>query len=383
VGEILAAIPLARQLRQRLPQAGLIVSTGTETGQSLARQHFSPLGAWVCYFPLDVPWAVHRLLNYVKPDAFVSLESEIWPNFLTAAHRRGVRLALVNARLSDRSFIRFLKFRRHLIDIINQYDVIAAGSSGDLARFQALGVAGDKLHLGGNLKFDRLFQEKDWQKLANFRAMLFGDASDAAAPPVLLAASTHPGEDEAVLAAFRQLQAPYPALLLILAPRHPSRIGAVQRLLSSQGLSHHLFSRLKAGQETRRRPVALIDTIGDLFTLYGLADAAFVGGSLIPHGGQNILEPAAWGLSPLYGPHIDNFRWAKAVLDEAGAGRQVQDAASLAAAVKEMLDQPEARQAEGQRALAALQPHQGAARRQADLIVRMLGEKIEARAGGF
>jgi 3-deoxy-D-manno-octulosonic-acid transferase len=200
---------------------------------------------------------------------------------------------------------------------------------------------------------------------------------------VLLAASTHPGEDEAVLAAFRQLQAPYPALLLILAPRHPSRIGAVQRLLSSQGLSHHLFSRLKAGQETRRRPVALIDTIGDLFTLYGLADAAFVGGSLIPHGGQNILEPAAWGLSPLYGPHIDNFRWAKAVLDEAGAGRQVQDAASLAAAVQELLDHPEARRAAGQRALAALQPHQGAARRQADLIVRMLGEKIEARAGGF
>jgi 3-deoxy-D-manno-octulosonic-acid transferase len=138
VGEIQAAVPLVRELRTLMPEAGFIISTGTETGQMLARKHFAPLGAVVCYFPLDIPWTVRRYLDHLRPQVFIGLESEIWPNFLSLAHQYGVRLALLNARLSDQSLRRFIKYRRYLIDIINLYDIIAAGSDPDFHRFQRL-----------------------------------------------------------------------------------------------------------------------------------------------------------------------------------------------------------------------------------------------------
>ena len=170
------------------------------------------------------------------------------------------------------------------------------------------------------------------------------------------------------MAAYEQLRGPYPALLLVLAPRHPERAAALGELLTGRGLPFHLWSRLKAGSESRHHPVVLVDTIGDLFDLYGAADLAFVGGSLIPHGGQNILEAAAWGRVPLYGPHLSNFRWAENILQEAGSGVTVTNVSSLAAAADDLLQDPERRRELGARAQAALAPHQGAARRQAELI---------------
>ena len=229
-----------------------------------------------------------------------------------------------------------------------------------------------KLHLTGNLKIDRLLQDRDEARAREFQRLLqSAEAASSAAVPVLLAASTHPGEEEVVLAAYEQIRAPYPALLLVLAPRHPERASALGELLTSRGLPFHLWSALKAGQESRRHSVVLVDTIGDLFSLYGAADLAFVGGSLIPHGGQNLLEPAAWGLSPLYGPHLENFRWAQAILEGAGVGITVTDASSLSAAAGRLLKDPELRRDLGSRAQAALTPHQGAARRQAELIAEL------------
>ncbi len=370
VGETLAALPLVQELKALLPRAAFIISTGTETGQALARRQFQPLGALVCYFPLDLPWAVNRYLDRLRPQVFITLESEIWPNFLALAHGRGVRLALVNARLSAKSFRRFLKFKRYIIDIIDYFEIVAAGSPLDFTRFASLGLSPPRLNLTGNLKVDRLFKPRQdgSQPPEKFAAYLKGGGA-----PVFLAASTHPGEEEVIMAAYHKLLSPYPALLLVLAPRHPERAADLGRLLDQRGLPHQFWSRIKSGQEPRRQPVVLIDTIGDLFALYGLADAAFVGGSLIPHGGQNILEPAAWGLAPLYGPHLTNFRWAQSLLEEAGAGLTVRDAPSLAAAVQNLLDHPETRRSLGDQARAALTPHQGAARRTAELIVRLVG----------
>jgi len=368
VGEIQAAVPLVRELKALLPDAAFIITTGTETGQQVARKHFAPLGALVAYFPLDIPWAVRRYVSCLRPQVFIGLESEIWPNFLSQAHQAGVRLALVNARLSDQSLRKFLKYRRYIIDIFNLFDVIAAGSPPDYARWQQLGVMPSRLHLTGNLKFDRLLQGKDEPRLQEFRGLLAREASG----PVFLAASTHPGEEDAVLDAYQELLGPYPALELILAPRHPERAPDLARMLAGRGLAFHLWTSLKAGREARRHPVVIIDTIGDLFTLYGAADVAFIGGSLVPHGGQNLLEAAAWGLAPLYGPHLGNFLWAQAILEEVEAGIMVQDAASLAAAVRRLLDHPETRADLGRRAQAALIPHQGAARRQAELIAALV-----------
>ncbi len=376
VGEILAALPLARELKNLLPQAGLIVSSGTETGQAVARVQFEALGALVCYFPLDIPWAVRRYLERLQPQIAVTLESEIWPNFLELAHQRAVLLALANARVSDISFRRYLKYSWYVDNIINNYDIITAGTSQDYQRLKVMGVDSGKLHFSGNLKYDRLLQGRDEARAREFQGLLHGAApASVEAEPVWLAASTHPGEEEVVLEAYQELRGPYPALLLVLAPRHPERAAALGALLARRQLSYHLWSRLKMGLETRRHPVVLVDTIGDLYSLYGAADLAFVGGSLVPHGGQNILEAAAWGLAPIYGPNLQNFRWAEKIMQAAGAGITVTDAASLASAGRTFLEDPGKRRDLGARARASLTPHQGAARRQAELIADLWRRK--------
>ena len=379
VGEIQAAIPLVRELRNLLPQAAFIISTGTETGQVLARKHFSPQGALVCYFPLDIPWAVRRYLDHLRPQVFIGLESEIWPNFLSQAHQRGVRLALVNARLSDPSLRRFIKFYRYLSGIFNLYDVVGAGSPPDFHRFQRLGISPSRLHLTGNLKYDRLLKARDQLRLQEFLGFLHGSgpAPSETPGPIWLAASTHPGEEELLADAYQELLGPYPALTLVLAPRHPQRAPELARLLARRGLASQLWTALKAGRETRTPSVVIIDTIGDLFTLYGAVDVTFVGGSLVPHGGQNILEPAAWGRVPIYGPYMGNFLWARDILEEAGAGIMVSDAAALVRAVKHLLDHPQEREELGRRAQAALTPHQGASRRQAQLIAGLVRESAD------
>jgi 3-deoxy-D-manno-octulosonic-acid transferase len=388
VGEILAAVPLIAELQALRPQSAFVVSTGTETGQAVARQHFLPLGAQVCYFPLDLPWAVHQALDILKPDVFVDLESEVWPTFLTTARRRGVSLALMNARLSDRTFGRYTRYKRYLFDFINLFEVIAAGSREDLRRLASLGLPASKLCFTGNLKVDALWARRQPSEPSSPPAL--PDPDSPARPgltleydflrerlflqgePVLLAASTHPGEEEVVLAAYNKLRVPYPSLLLILAPRHPERTAALAELLARHGLGFQRWQSLKSGDEVRQEPVVLVDTVGDLFGLYAAADVAFVGGSLVPHGGQNILEPAIWGLTPIYGPHLENFRWAEEILREAGVGNVVRDAPSLAAAVQHLLDNPEERRRLGSAALAALTSHRGAARRQAELVVRLV-----------
>jgi 3-deoxy-D-manno-octulosonic-acid transferase len=386
VGEVLAAVPLVTELKVLLPRGSFIISTGTETGQAVAQQNFLPLGAQVCYFPLDLPWAVSRALSVLQPDVFVALESEVWPNFLTTAKRRGVSLALMNARLSDRSFRRYTRYKNYLFDFINLFDVIAAGSREDYRRLASLGFSPRKLSFSGNLKVDAMLARRRPETCAALpplhpagSASLVGSQEHNSlkeilslrGEPVLLAASTHPGEEEAVLAAFEALRRPYPALLLILAPRHPERAAAVGKLLRRNGLGFQSWQSLKSGAEVRRQPVVLVDTVGDLFGLYAAADVAFVGGSLVPHGGQNILEPVVWGLAPLYGPHFENFRWAEEILREAGVGTVVRDASSLAAAARSLLENPAERRRLGQTALAALSSQGGAASRQAELVANL------------
>lgn len=366
VGEISAAEPLVRELQGHFVPAQLYLSTGTETGQAVARRLYPP-PLTVFYYPLDLPWAVARYLAHLRPTLYIALETEIWPNFLCAAHRAGVKLALVNARLSDRSFRRYLKFRPLIIDIINYFDLIAASSDEDARRFRVLGVMPEKIVVTGSTKFDRMATAAASTEISGLQQRLRCQGE-----PLFLAASTHAGEEEAVIRAYQALRVPYPSLVLILVPRHPERAPAVGQLLSQAGLPFHFWQPVKYGQEPRQRPVVLVDTVGDLFTLYALADLVFVGGTLVPHGGQNILEPAAWGKIPLYGPHLENFRPAKVLLEEVNAGQLVTDADSLIETGRHLLAHPEERSARGRRGRAALQRHQGAARRQAQLLRKLL-----------
>lgn len=386
VGEIASAPPLVAELRRRLPKLSLTVSTGTATGQEVARRLFGPQGATVCYFPLDLPWAVSRALRVLKPEVFLALESELWPGFLLLAKERGVRLALLNARLSERSFRRYLRVPALAAAFLSLFDVVAAGSAEDAARLEQLGAPRERLHLTGNLKVDRLLRAwQDRQGIPPLPSPSQAQAKSGAptgpawlaalrleGAPVFLAASTHPGEEEVVLEAYGRLRAPSPALLLILAPRHPERAAAVEALARTRGWECARLSRLKAGEVRRGEPVILVDTIGDLLDLYAVATVAFVGGSLVPHGGQNLLEAAVWGLAPISGPHLDNFRWAEEMLRAADALTMVQDADSLAAAVQARLADPQAARQAGDRARRALAAHQGAAVRQAELVVSLL-----------
>ncbi len=217
VGEITGVEPLVRELRQCLPQGRLFLSTGTETGQAVARRLYAPSNT-VFYYPLDLPWAVRRYLEHIQPSLYVALETEIWPNFLLAARDRGIKLALVNGRLSDKSLRRYLKFNSYIKYIINLFDLIAAGSQEDARRFLALGVAPEKVVCTGNTKFERRPNPAAQAQADGFREKL-GLEGDR----VFLAASTHPGEEEVVIQAYMSLRRPYPALQLLLAPRHPER----------------------------------------------------------------------------------------------------------------------------------------------------------------
>jgi len=370
VGEIAGAEPLVRELERCLPQGQLFLSTGTETGQAVARRLYTPANT-VLYYPLDLPWAVRRYLDHLQPSLYVALETEIWPNFLLAAKERGVKLALVNGRLSENSLKGYLRFNSYIQYIINLFDIIGAGSPEDAQRFLALGAAPAKVVVTGNTKFERRPNPAAQAQADAFREQLRCNNQ-----PVFLAASTHPGEEEVVMAAYQELRRPSPALQLWVAPRHPERAASVGQLLTQAGLSWQSWQKIQAGQEERREAVLIIDTVGDLFALYSLAALIFVGGSLIPHGGQNILEPAAWGKVPLYGPHLNNFRAARQLLEDVAAGIQITDAASLTQAGQYWLEHPEEMQRRGQQGREALQTHQGAAKRQAEVLLGLLRGKI-------
>ncbi|OPX20108.1 MAG: hypothetical protein BZ151_05790 [Desulfobacca sp. 4484_104] len=366
VGEISAAAPLVEELQKQFPAAPIFLSTGTETGQAMARKLYPP-PLTVIYFPLDWPWAVRRYLEHIRPDMFIALETELWPNFLHAAHSFGVKLALVNARLSDKSFRRYLKFCFFFSDIINYFALIAASTAEDARRFQALGARPEKVVVTGSTKWDRLVAPQHSEKIPKLRRRL-GSQDNL----IFLAASTHPGEELVIIKAFQALRVPYPNLLLILTPRHPERAPAVGQLLAQAGLSYHFWSQIKTGKEGRQHPVLVVDTIGELFSLYALADLVFVGGSLVPHGGQNILEAAAWGKVPLYGPHLENFRSAQALLENVGAGQTISGVEDLIRTGEHFLGHPQEYLARGQQGQAALQNLQGATQRQVQLLNKLL-----------
>jgi 3-deoxy-D-manno-octulosonic-acid transferase len=368
VGEIAGVEPLVRELERLLPQGRLFLSTGTETGQAVARRLYAPANN-VFYYPLDLPWAVRRYLDHIQPSLYVALETEIWPNFLLAARSRGIKLALVNGRLSEKSLRGYLKLNSYIEYIINLFDLIAAGSQEDARRFLALGASPQKVFCTGNTKFERRPNLAAQSQAEGFREKLRLPGG-----PVFLAASTHPGEEEVVIAAYKALCGPYPALQLLLAPRHPERAAAVSQLLRQAGLSYQYWHKIKNGAEERQASVVIIDTVGDLFALYSLTDLIFVGGSLIPHGGQNILEPASWAKVPLYGPHLNNFRFAQQMLEGVDAGIKIADADSLVQTGRYCLEHPEEMKLRGLRGQKALETHQGAARRQAELLLGLLSE---------
>src|SRR6185437_12759162 len=299
VGEVLAVSELVRQLRSEYSEHSVVVSTTTDTGQKLATARFGAES--VFYFPFDLALCVKPYFDALQPELVVVAETEFWPNFLRTANQRGIRVAVVNSRISDRSLPGYRRWKPLLTSVLRNIHVFLAQTSEDARRLVEIGADENRVHVGGNLKFD-IFPPPAPAIVAQLRSAL----AASAAGPVLVCGSTVDGEEALLLDAFVAVLARNPAAVMLLAPRHPERFQQVADQLKQSGLK--FFKRSNWNGESLAGGVLLIDSIGELASLYALADVAFVGGSLVPRGGHSILEPAQYGVAILVGPHTENFR---------------------------------------------------------------------------
>ncbi|MDN5850261.1 MAG: lipid IV(A) 3-deoxy-D-manno-octulosonic acid transferase [Nitrococcus sp.] len=365
VGETLAAIPLIKRLLEGHPGIPIVITTTTPTGSERVR---ALLGEHVrhCYAPYDLPDVVARFIRRIEPRLVIIMETEIWPNLLAAARRRGIPVVLANARLSARSAARYRRVACLLRPALHTYHTIAAQSEADARRFRALGAPVERVQTSGNVKFDL---EIGAGCIAAGRALR---ARLGPQRPVWIAASTHQGEESLVLEAHRGVRARAPQALLILAPRHPERFDAVAALCRQRGMKTACRS---AGDTVRSTTeVYLADTMGELRQLYAAADVAFVGGSLVPVGGHNVLEAAALGIPVLVGPHVFNCAEIIACMEIAEGLLRIANTASLAQAVADMLVNERHRRALGARAQQQVMANKGAAQRLYEIIQVLLTE---------
>ena len=372
VGEVTAAAPIVATLREKLPRACIILSTGTETGQAMARQLIPQATAFM-YFPLDIPIVVKNVIDRIAPDIVVLTETELWPNFLRHCMKRNIPAIMVNGRISPRSFGRYSRTSFFWADVLSFVLKIGVISEVDAQRIRAIGAAPENVRVMGNAKYDILASRVSGE-IWSAKAAQMRMTPDSR---VFVAGSTHEGEESVVLKVYRALLGEWPDMKLIIVPRHPERGKDVQALVTGEGLSCVLMSEIRAG----RRPegeVVVVDAIGELFSLYSLASVVYCGGSLVPKGGQNILEPAAWGKVVFYGPSMEDFIDERTLLEEVGAGIPVRNAEELLEGVKKMLSDPEElrrRGAEGQRRVLS---SRGAAERYAGMILKALGTGRQA-----
>jgi 3-deoxy-D-manno-octulosonic-acid transferase len=337
LGEMSAAAPLARALRLRFPDMALVVTTATPAGRARAAALFEG-DADIRFLPYDTPGAVRRFLKRARPRAAIIMETELWPNLLRECERGGIPVLLASARLSARSVTRYRRFGSLFAGVFSKNLLVAAQSAEDAERFKSIGAAGEQTRVVGNVKFD---VGVDAAVVEAGRALR---AAYAGTRPVWIAGSTHAGEEEQLLDAHASLLESLPNAVLLLVPRHKDRFAAVAELLARRGVKFARRSRMANGEEAARlpsdTPVQLVDTLGELTTLYASADAAFVGGSLVPIGGHNLLEPAALGLPVLTGPSHFNGKEVAQLLLARGAALEVKSAQDLAATLQRLLAQP-------------------------------------------
>ena len=349
VGEIKAVERLLERLRQQFPDNPLVVSTVTPAGQALARERRDIIHS-TFYFPIDLPWCVRRALDRIAPEIVIIAETEIWPNFLRECRIRGIRVMMINGRISDRSFNRYRLIRHWLERVFKDYTVIGMQSETDRQRIEAIGADPQRVTVLGNLKYDAVAAGKPLEaRLGTFLAGW---------QPVWIAASTMAGEEEFVLDAFAELREGHPDLKLIVAPRHADRFDAVAQMLESARLPWKRRTELRDTQ--RSSTVLLLDTIGELAALFHYASVVFVGGSLVATGGHNILEPARHRKPIVFGPHMENFRDMARLFLEAKAAIQIGNERQLAPAIEQILVHPELASELGNNAYAILLENTGA-----------------------
>lgn len=364
VGEVQAALPLVEALRVRYPDYPLMVTSFTPTGREHAERNV-PNGVECRLLPLDFPGAVGRFIAKLKPRVAIVVETELWPNLFAECAVTRVPLLLVSARISDKAMRAYARWPRLVGRTLRIPDVITVQTDADADRMLALGADPTRVTVGGNLKFDFELPAGVLERSARLREQL------ADGRFVWIAASTHDGEEGPALAAHRAVLARHPDALLVLAPRHPGRADAIAAQVVQLGftLARRSAQTASGGDGAQ---VYLLDTLGELAVFYGIADVAFVGGTLVPVGGHNLLEPAAFGVPILCGPHVENIAAMHALFEDASAVERVESADDLGVAVARLFDDPAARSRRGGAARAVLDQNRGALTRVMQLVAGAL-----------
>jgi len=362
VGESEAAFPLIRAMIRRFPENPILVTTTTPTGSARVKAVLGDAVAHV-YLPYDLPDAVARFLGYFRPRLAVIMETEIWPNLFHACADRGIPVSIVNARLSERSAKGYARLGGFTRKTLAQVSLIAAQTQADADRFLAVGARQETVAVTGNIKYDFELPEDYFQQAAILRESLFGERH------VWIAASTHEGEEAMVLRAFARLRGQFPELMLVLVPRHPPRFDRVANLCLAERFK---LARRSLGEDAENADVFLLDTLGELRLFYAASDSAFVGGSLVPVGGHNVLEPALAGVPVLFGPHMFNFEEAGRRLLEAGGAVRVNDGDVLAQLVGDLLQDTDRSKRMGERGRVFVEAGRGALARVEEALAGLM-----------
>lgn len=356
VGEVMAAHPLIRELRKKYPRRRLLLSTVTVTGNYTARQRV-PEADGVFYFPFDYPWIVRRVIRRINPAVVLVAETELWPNFFRELRRAGIPSALINGRISPRSYRNYMRFRGFFSKVFENVSLFCMQSEEDADRIRDIGAPLDRVMITGNLKFDQQIPRQVQNPLRIEPGR-----------KVITAGSTHRGEEAILLEVFARLRKKFPDLLLIVAPRHPERFEEVAGLVNKAGFDCRRRTRLNGHIED----VLLLDTIGELRAFYGLCDIAFVGGSLVKVGGHNLLEPAAMKKPVIFSRYMFNFKEISEALIKAGGGIMVKDKEELYTNMDNLLSDEEERRRIGERAFGVIAANSGAAMRTIEAVDRLL-----------
>lgn len=365
MGEVIAAIPLIRELKSRYPSIRIVLSTVTDTGQKVARERMSDI-VDVIYIPFDMVFIFKRALGSIKPSAFITIETELWPNTFRVLKKNRIPILVMNGRISEKSFNGYRKTGFFMKDVIRCVDVFCMQDGVYAERIKALGADYDRIKVTGNFKFDTRPSHPvpEWTKLLR--------------GPVILAGSTHRTEEDLILDNYMELKTEFPRLNLIIAPRHPGRFREVEELIKKRGLGYVKISEFRMGQWSGvggqgtdgSGVVILLDVVGELASVYGASDIAVIGGSFIKHGGQNPLEPAFWGKPIICGPHMENFSFTEDFYREGGAVKS--DTTKLYDTLKELLESSEKRRVMGERAKALYNEKAGAVSRAIGVLERYI-----------
>ena len=363
VGEVMTTIPLIRKLKKKYPDQKIVLSTVTVTGNYTATLNAKEADA-VIYFPFDYPFIVKRVIRTINPKLFITLETELWPNFLRALKRNHIPSVVISGRISKNSYPRYRWTRFFFSKVLANIDAFYMQTDVDARRIVDIGAPRDRVVTVGNLKFDQSLPIVTPEEKAEFYKMLYVNEGQK----IFIAGSTHRGEEDIMLSIFKTLRKSHPDLILILAPRHPERFNEVAQLITRYGLRDIRRTTLTRQAQTNPYDVMLLDTIGELSKLYSIGTIIFVGGSLVPIGGHNVLEPAVHKKAVLFGPHMDNFLEISSHLINNGGGLQVHTTEELLNHAQKLLSDDSLRNDLGEKAFEIISPNQGAIEKAMEII---------------